>query len=190
MSEVLTKICSKCEVEKELSAFNNLKKSSDGKKPSCRECQAIYRKEYYSKNREKELQMHKEYCKDNREKVKKMRADRWKVYGPTQKKEKAEYDRQYRLENKNKIQVRQAGHRSKKRKATPKWLSKEQKQYMEKFYSHCQVLEQITGNKFHVDHIVPLNGKNVSGLNVPWNLQVLPASENHKKSNKLIEEKV
>jgi hypothetical protein len=56
---------------------------------------------------------------------------------------------------------------------TPKWLTKEQRTEIRSFYLRATKLSKETGILYHVDHIVPLQGKTVSGLHVPWNLQVM-----------------
>ncbi len=72
------------------------------------------------------------------------------------------------------------------RKATPKWLTKEQKQQIVDTYELMRDCRTITGEDYHVDHIVPLRGENICGLHVPWNLQVLPAYVNINKSNQYV----
>jgi hypothetical protein len=94
---------------------------------------------------------------------------------------------QYQKENRDKVNATAAKRRAVKLKATPDWLTKEDIQQMEQFYTQAQKLKSVTGQEYHVDHIVPLQGENVCGLHVPWNLQVIPAKENISKSNKLID---
>ena len=60
----------------------------------------------------------------------------------------------------------------------PKWADKAK---IREIYLNCP-------KGHHVDHIVPLKGKNVWGLHVEHNLQYLTASENCKKHNKFIGE--
>ena len=51
-------------------------------------------------------------------------------------------------------------------------------------YQLATMLSQASGTPHHVDHIIPLQGKKVSGLHVFSNLRVIPGSDNVKKSNK------
>jgi len=61
-----------------------------------------------------------------------------------------------------------------KLKRTPVWS---ETNLIKDFYKKCP-------KGYHVDHIIPLNGKTVSGLHVLSNLQHLPAHENLTKHNK------
>lgn len=92
----------------------------------------------------------------------------------------------WRTANKGKCTSYCAKRRAKKIQATPAWLTKEQLKQIQDFYILAKNLVLTTGIQYHVDHIVPLRGKDVSGLHVPWNLQVLTAHENINKSNKIL----
>tara|TARA_Y100000296_G_C5120234_1_gene229990 strand:+ start:50 stop:664 length:615 start_codon:yes stop_codon:yes gene_type:complete len=69
--------------------------------------------------------------------------------------------------------------------ATPHWLTEEHHNMIKLIYKQAKQLTETTGIEHHVDHIVPLRGKKISGLHVPWNLQILTKRENLKKSNKV-----
>ena len=76
--------------------------------------------------------------------------------------------------------------RRRHRDATPPWITKEQKLVMRKLYLQAMEMTKITGERYVVDHIVPLISEEVCGLHVPWNLRVITQEENLKKSNKIL----
>lgn len=67
-----------------------------------------------------------------------------------------------------------------KKKRIPSWANLEK---IEDIYRQARVLTLETGIKYHVDHVIPLQGKLVSGLHVEGNLEAIPAKDNHRKYN-------
>lgn len=77
----------------------------------------------------------------------------------------------------------QAARNAMKARATPGWLSADQKKAIVAVYAKSEAVTAQTGIPHEVDHIIPLRGAKVCGLHVAWNLQILEASENRRKSN-------
>lgn len=72
-------------------------------------------------------------------------------------------------------------HRLQTKRATPKWLTKEQAYAIRSLYNQAKYLTAKTGELHVVDHIVPKIGGTVCGLHVPWNLRVIHWRENATK---------
>lgn len=94
----------------------------------------------------------------------------------------------WRKENKEYVIAYNAFRHAAKLKRTPSWLTDQQKQEMKAIYERAKNLTLVTGITHHVDHILPLQGKLVSGLHVPTNLQILTESENCSKQNFFVPE--
>lgn len=203
------KKCSKCKEEKLFSEFNRNKSKKDGYNFNCNSCRRDYylknkeqlkikRINYYAANEEEIVERLKKYREVNKEKISNSKAR----YRENNKKQIAEKQAKYRLDNRDRLANYQANYqktnrakinsmnakrRATKLRATPKWLTAEDYIKIQELYEIAQAFKLYTGQEYHVDHIVPLQGKNVCGLHVPWNLQILTASENLCKHNKVIE---
>ena len=81
--------------------------------------------------------------------------------------------------------IRVARRRAKLKQAyRNEWLSEFDQFVIQEMYCTSKTRTALTGIQHHVDHVVPLQGDTVSGLHVPWNLQVITAEENYRKNNK------
>lgn len=191
LTEIKVKKCSCCKTVKHYDNFNKNKSQKDGYDNNCKDCRKLSRltnadktkkymrdwrnknpnarKNYYDKNKESVSLYAKEYRKLNRDKLL-LNSKNW------------------RISNLDKDAAKTARRRASKLKATPPWLTKQDFEQIKELYEVTKAFRLYTGEEYHVDHIVPLQGENVCGLHVPWNLQVISAKENLSKHNKLIQE--
>lgn len=160
------KYCPECKTEKPHSSFSKNASRYDGLQGQCKSCRAFRRKADYIKNKDHERSLSKSWKKQNPDIAKAIaKRHRQSDHG-------AAY---YNAKN--------ALRRATKRNATPAWLTKGQEDDIKKMYALAKRFGELCNIRYHVDHIVPLAGKDICGLHVPWNLQILPASVNIAKSN-------
>lgn len=164
------KHCYKCLTFKLPTEFGKNKARKDGLSDECKPCKRQQDRNYAAKNREAARIKASEWYYSNHEYALK----RSKIYGE-----------KWRKKNPDKHCARQNRRRANKLNATPSWLTESHKLHIACKYSLAAMLSKNTEEQYHVDHIVPLKGKTVCGLHVPWNLRVIPAQENLRKSNKI-----
>jgi len=140
----------------------------------------IRQREYVAKNKDRVAFVKKEYELKHRDEIIAKR----KIYYNANIDKMREKDRRYGQQNPDKINAKTGKRRAAKLQRTPPWLTKEHFKQIRAFYKEASRLTKETGIRYSVDHQVPLQGKTVSGLHVPWNLQVIPFSENSSKNNK------
>jgi hypothetical protein len=190
------KLCVTCKAQKPLSEFYKRKDSPDGYRNDCKSChKANSLKKYYENHEAGKARLRaahakrvaenpnfyaEQYAKNREQDLQNSRntyvryADKWRA--------------KQRLWSKNNRGIANAlgrRYKLKKANATPLWLTPEQLYNMQCTYKVAAQLSANSSEKWHVDHIVPIRGKDVCGLHVPWNLQLLPAKMNMTKGNKV-----
>jgi hypothetical protein len=152
------KNCTVCKKEKVLSLFNKRGGKEPGYRSFCKECQSK-----------------KDAARYNPQK----RKDRYMSNHEAEKQKRKEYYRS----NVGKYYINKAKRRATLLNATPKWYDSFDDFVLSEAYNLCKRREAATGIRWEVDHVVPLQGKNVCGLHWHLNWNVIPMYDNRSKGN-------
>lgn len=180
------KQCSSCQQQKPITEFYSDKSKSDGVRSNCKDCHnntvkirnsrsdvaknnLLYRSAWEVANQDQRKEYKKTWYKND------------KSLNP--KKYSIKY-KKYFINNKGKITAKTRKRELEKMRRTPMWLNAVENAEIETAYLWSSALRKVGVNS-HVDHILPLQGKSVSGLHVPSNLQVVHASYNLSKGNEI-----
>jgi len=158
------KTCSKCGETLSLTCFTKDSSTRDGRYPSCKECRKKYSSKYREENKDRVLLINRMSRHRNLDSIR--RKDLIRNKDPKRKASKNARQRYYLVK-----------HRS---------LNNMFHTATESIYLDCVWLNKYSEEIYEVDHIVPLKGNNVSGLHVPWTLEIVSRFQNRSKSNKLI----
>jgi hypothetical protein len=144
-----------------------------------RKLQGVYA--WGAANSEKVKAAKQKYAEENKEAV----VARIKAWRDSNPEKMAAARKAWADKNKHKILAKTRKRQAAKLQRTPAWLSKDDIWMMQEAYELAAKRSKLFGFQWDVDHIFPLQGKVVSGLHVPLNLQVIPAIENYRKGIKV-----
>lgn len=189
------KKCTKCGELRLQTLFRKRAAARDGLASHCDLCRLARKRERYANDPEyRRMILDRQRAKnaENPEKNRKKARD-WVIANPdkareTQRKMRQRnlaasnaYQREWAKQNRQKTRAACARRFAKKLNATPLWANSF---FIAEAYRLALLREKHTGIKWHVDHIVPLQGETVCGLHCESNLAVIPARENIMKNNR------
>lgn len=170
------KICTICKTPEPIAQFEKQRRQCI----VCRKAyQKVKRKAYYAAHREEAILAAKKWREENPAKKIVYRKAEYAKNAEIAKKSAKEY----RKNNPAKINAWSRKRQTAKMQRIPKWLTENDLWMIEQAYELAQLRTKIFGFAWHVDHVIPLRGKLVSGLHTPYNLQVIPGSINKSKNN-------
>ena len=106
------------------------------------------------------------------------------VYRDANREARNAYFKKYKQENNGRVAAGNKKRELAKKNRTPRWLTADDIWLMKEIYELSALRTKSTGVQWHVDHIIPLQGKKVSGLHVPTNLQIILGKDNIVKNNR------